>query len=355
MTEALKEKLRKITPYVPGEQSKESGIIKLNANENPYPPSPQAAAVLKNFAPDTLRLYPDSGAGVLKEAIAAFYGVKAENVFVANGSDDVIALAFQAFFCSEKPILFPDITYSFYPVWCDLFQIPYKTIPLDENFRIDPQDYSGASGGIVIANPNAPTSIGEGEAFVRRILTQNTDAVVMVDEAYADFSEYSAVGLTREFDNLVVTGTFSKSRSLAGLRIGFAVANPELIAILEAVKNSYNSYCVNSVSMLAGAASIADKDYFYETVAKVKATREKTAAALRALGFTVADSGTNFLFVTKDDSDMKAMFEYLKGKKVFIRYFDLPRIDNHVRITIGTDEEMEILLTHIRTFLSEQA
>lgn len=355
MTEQLKEKLRKITPYVPGEQSKESGIIKLNANENPYPPSPKAAEVLKNFDTDKLRLYPDSAAGVLKEAIAAFYGVQKENVFVANGSDDVIALAFQAFFCSEKPILFPDITYSFYPVWCDLFQIPYRTVPLDDGFRIHPEDYNGANGGVVIANPNAPTSIGEGEDFVRRILAQNQDAVVMIDEAYADFSEYSAVPLIHAFDNLVVTGTFSKSRSLAGLRIGFAIANKELISVLEAVKNSYNSYCVNSVSMLAGAASMADKDYFYETVAKVKATREKTAAALRGLGFTVADSGTNFLFVTKDGADMKKMFEYLKTKKVFIRHFDLPRIDNHVRITVGTEEEMEILLTHIRAFLNKQA
>lgn len=354
MTEQLKEKLRKIDPYVPGEQSKEKGIIKLNANENPYPPSPDAAAVLNGFACETLRLYPDAAARTLKEAIAQFYGVMPENVFVANGSDDVIALAFQAFFCSEKPIMFPDITYSFYPVWCDLFKIPYKTVPLDADFRIRAADYNGGSGGVVIANPNAPTAIGEDDAFVRRILTQNQDAVVMIDEAYADFSEYTAVPLIQEFDNLIVTGTFSKSRSLAGLRIGFAISNRELIAVLEAVKNSYNSYCVNSVSMLAGAASIRDKAYFYETVQKIKDTRQKTTAALRKLGFTVTDSGTNFLFVTRPDTDMKAMFEYLKTKKVFIRYFNLPRINNHVRITIGTDEEMDMLLTHIGTFLNKE-
>lgn len=349
--EKWKNNLRKITPYIPGEQSKNKNIVKLNANENPYPPSPKAIEVFKNFDCKNLRLYPDANSNTLKKAIADFYGVNAENVFVANGSDDVIALVFQSFFCSKKPVFFPDITYSFYPVWCDLFKIPYKTIPVDENFKIKFSDYSQENGGVIIPNPNAPTSIGENEEFVENLLKCNQDSVVIIDEAYADFSEYTCVPLIKKYKNLAVTGTFSKSRSLAGLRIGFAIANKELISVLEAVKNSYNSYCVDSISIAVASASIEDKEYFTETVNKVKDTRNRTTKELRKLGFDVLDSQTNFIFATMKGKSMKDLFEYLKSKNIFIRYFNLPRIDNYVRITIGTDEEMEILLNETEKYL----
>ena len=244
-----KNNLRDIEPYVPGEQSKEKDIVKLNANENPYPPSPKAVEAIKNFDTDALRLYPEASSMKLKNAIAKFYNVKAENVFVGNGSDDVLALSFQAFFNSDKPIVYPDITYSFYPVWCNLFNIRYKNYPLDENFRINPEDYKEKNGGVVIPNPNAPTSIGEGENFIRKIMEYNEDSVVIIDEAYCDFGGVSSVPLINKYENLLVTGTFSKSRSLAGLRIGFAIGSKTLISTLEAVKNSYNSYTVDMLSL----------------------------------------------------------------------------------------------------------
>lgn len=349
--EKWKENLRKITPYTPGEQSKNKNIIKLNANENPYPPSPKSIEVFKNFDCEKLKFYPDANSNNLKKSIADFYGVKPENVFVANGSDDVIAIAFQSFFCSKKPVFFPDITYSFYPVWCELFKIPYQTIPVDENFKINFSDYERENGGVIIPNPNAPTSIGEDEEFVENLLKCNQDSVVIIDEAYADFSEYTCVPLIKKYKNLAVTGTFSKSRSLAGLRIGFAIADKELISVLEAVKNSYNSYCVDSLSIAVASASIKDEDYFKETVQKVKNTRKKTTEKLRELGFDVLNSQTNFVFATIKDKSMKDLFEYLKSKNIFIRYFNLPRIDNYIRITIGTDEEMEILLNETENYL----
>lgn len=348
-----KNNLRKIKPYVPGEQSKEKNIVKLNANENPYPPSPKAIEALKAFNAESLRLYPHADATPLKAAIAEYYGVEIENVFLGNGSDDVIALAFQAFFNSEKPILFPDITYSFYPVWCELFKIPFKTPALNKDFRINIDDYSSENGGIVFPNPNAPTSICEGEEFIRKLLDNNTDSVVIVDEAYVDFGGYSSVTLTKEYENLLVTGTFSKSRSLAGLRIGFAIGSKALISVLEAVKNSYNSYTVDALSIAMGIESVKDDEYFKATTAKIIDTRERLKAELEALGFMVLDSSANFLFATHEKHNMKEMFEYLKTKKVFIRYFNLPRIDNYVRITIGTDSETDILISEIRNYINK--
>lgn len=344
---------RKITPYVPGEQSKEKDIVKINANENPYPPSPKACKVLKDFNTESLRFYPNANATVLKEVLAKYYGVGVQNVFVGNGSDDVLALAFQSFFCSDKPIAYPDITYSFYPVWCDLFGIPYVNYPLDADFRINPEDYKAANGGVVLPNPNAPTSLGEGEQFVRRIMDYNPDSVVIIDEAYVDFGGYSSVPLTKEYGNLLVTGTFSKSRSLAGLRIGFAIGSAELISVLEAVKNSYNSYTVDSLAIAMGIASVEDEEYFRSTVNKVIATRKRITDELRTLGFEVFDSQTNFIMATHSRYSMKDMFEYLKTKKVFIRYFSLPRIEKYVRITIGTDKEMDRFVAEVRNFLEE--
>ena len=353
MNELLKNKLRKITPYVPGEQSKEKDIVKLNANENPYSPSPKAIEALKGFNADSLRFYPNANATILKEAIAKYYGVKVENVFLGNGSDDVLALCFQAFFTSDKPIVYPDITYSFYPVWCDLFNTPYKTYPLDENFRINVEDYKEENGGVIIPNPNAPTSICEGSEFVEKLLSYNEDSVVIIDEAYVDFGGFSSIPLIEKYENLVVTGTFSKSRSLAGMRIGFAIGSAELIGVLEAVKNSYNSYTVDSLSIATGVASIEDDEYFKSTIDKVIKTRARVTDELRALGFEVLDSSSNFIMATHENLDMKDMFEYLKTKKVFIRYFNLPRINRYVRITIGTDEEMDIFLSRVKEYLNE--
>lgn len=344
--------LRDIEPYVPGEQSKEKNIVKINANENPYPPSPEAIKAINEFECNRLRFYPDANALEFKKALAEFYGVSVENVFLGNGSDDVLALSFQAFFNSDKPIAYPDITYSFYPVWCRLFNIPYKNYPLDDNFRINPEDYKEQNGGVVIPNPNAPTSLGEGREFIERIMEYNKDSVVIIDEAYVDFGGYSSVELTKKYENLLITGTFSKSRSLAGMRIGYAIGSKTLISVLEAVKNSYNSYTLNSVSMAAGTAAIKDRAYFESTVSKVIATRQRVAEELRALGFTVLNSQTNFLFATHNAISIKDYFEWLKAQKVFIRYFNLPRINNYVRITIGTDDEMNVFLNKTKEYIN---
>lgn len=343
--------LRNIEPYVPGEQSKDKDIVKINANENPYPPSPKAAEVLKSFDTNKLRFYPSANSTKLKEAIAKYYKVDVSNVFVGNGSDEVLAVAFQSFFNSEKPIVYPDLTYSFYPVWCSLFGIKYKNYPVGDDFRINPEDYKEKNGGVVIPNPNAPTSLGEGLDFVEKILNYNQDSVVIIDEAYVDFGGTSSIPLIDKYENLLVTGTFSKSRSLAGLRIGFAIGSKALIDVMEAVKNSYNSYTVDSLSIEMGAASIEDDEYFKSTCKKVIKTRERVTLELEKLGFDVLDSQTNFIFATHNEHNMKSLFEYLKTQKVFIRYFSLPRIENYVRITIGTNEEMDIFLEKTKEFI----
>lgn len=343
--------LRNIEPYVPGEQSKDKDIVKINANENPYPPSPKAVEALKRFDTNKLRFYPSANSTKLKEAIAKYYKVDVSNVFVGNGSDDVLAVAFQSFFNSEKPIVYPDLTYSFYPVWCSLFGIKYKNYPVGDDFRINPEDYKEKNGGVVIPNPNAPTSLGEGLDFVEKILNYNQDSVVIIDEAYVDFGGTSSIPLIDKYENLLVTGTFSKSRSLAGLRIGFAIGSKALIDVMEAVKNSYNSYTVDSLSIEMGAASIEDDEYFKSTCKKVIKTRERVTLELEKLGFDVLDSQTNFIFATHNEHNMKSLFEYLKTQKVFIRYFSLPRIENYVRITIGTNEEMDIFLEKTKEFI----
>lgn len=343
--------LRNIEPYVPGEQSKDKDIVKINANENPYPPSPKAIEILKSFDTNKLRFYPSANSTKLKEAIAKYYKVDVSNVFVGNGSDDVLAVAFQSFFNSEKPIVYPDLTYSFYPVWCSLFGIKYKNYPVGDDFRINPEDYKEKNGGVVIPNPNAPTSLGEGLDFVEKILNYNQDSVVIIDEAYVDFGGTSSIPLIDKYENLLVTGTFSKSRSLAGLRIGFAIGSKALIDVMEAVKNSYNSYTVDSLSIEMGAASIEDDEYFKSTCKKVIKTRERVTLELEKLGFDVLDSQTNFIFATHNKHNMKSLFEYLKTQKVFIRYFSLPRIENYVRITIGTNEEMDIFLEKTKEFI----
>lgn len=340
-----------ITPYVAGEQPKNREIVKLNANENPYPPSPRVSEVLKAFNAEGLRKYPSADAVPLKQALAKRTGLKEENIFCGNGSDDVLAAAFRAFFNSDKPIVYPDITYSFYPVWCDLLKIPYRTIPVDSNFKIDPDDYNCENGGVVIANPNAPTAIGEGREFIEKILQANPDVIVIIDEAYVDFGEYSAVELIGKYDNLVVTQTFSKSRSLAGMRVGMAFADAELISYMQAVKDSYNSYPLDSLAIQTAVASAEDEEYFKDTLRKVVATREKTKDELEKLGFEVTDSQTNFLFAKPNRSSAKEIFGYLKTKDIYIRYFNKPVINEWLRITIGTDEQMKLMIDEIKKFL----
>ena len=351
MDKPFLKRLRRIDPYVPGEQPQSDDIIKLNANENPYPPAPGVQQALRDFDASRLALYPDANGKALKNALANRFGVKPSQVFLGNGSDDVLALAFQSFFCSDEPVLYPDITYSFYPVWCDLFRIPYETVPLDENFCVNIRDYDRPNGGIVLPNPNAPTGRGVSLAFLEDLLQHNADCVVIIDEAYVDFGAQSAVPLIEKYENLLVVQTMSKSRSLAGLRIGYALGSETLIATLEAVKNSYNSYTMDAVALAAGEAAVADEAYFQETCRKVVATRERTADALRGLGFVVPPSLTNFLFVTHPDKNASDIFAALRERGIFIRYFKLPRIDNYLRITVGTDEQMDRLIDALRDLL----
>ena len=351
MCKPWSDKLRKIQPYVAGEQSKNPNIIKLNANENPYPPSPKVKQVLSNFNTDNLRKYPASDASELKLALSKAYNINENQIFMGNGSDDVLALCFQAFFCSDKPILFPDLTYSFYPVWCSLFKTPYKNIPLDENFRINPYDYKEENGGVILPNPNAPTGIYENLDFIEKILNNNTDSIVIIDEAYIDFGGKSAIYLLDKYENLVIVQTMSKSRSLAGLRVGYAFASAELISVLDAVKNSYNSYTMDSVTISAAAASLADDEYFKDTCSKIINTRQKTIKALENLGFDVVPSMANFVLATHKSVKAINIFEQLKKQDIFVRYFKIPRIDNYLRITIGTDDEMNKLFYALKNLL----
>ena len=355
MSEQLwRKNLINITPYVAGEQPKNREIIKLNANENPYPPSPKVQSILQKKDISKLRKYPNADAVPLKEALAERYGLRPENIFCGNGSDDVLATAFRAFFNSDKPILYPDITYSFYPVWCELFKIPYKTKPVNENFEINVKDYYEENGGVVIPNPNAPTSIAVGKSFIEDLLEHNRDCIVIIDEAYVDFGKYSCVELINKYDNLLVTQTFSKSRSLAGMRVGMAFGNAELISYMGAVKDSYNSYPLDQIAIETAVASIKDENYFQSTIDKVIKTRDEGKEIFRAMGFNVMDSETNFLFVSHPKYSSKDIFEFLKTKDIYIRYFNKPIIDKWLRITVGTDDDMSKLYDGIREFIKSQ-
>lgn len=345
--------LIKIEPYIAGEQPKKTDFIKLNANENPYPPSPKAAAAIREFNAENLKKYPSANAVPLVNAIAEREGLLPENVLAGNGTDDVLSLCFRAFFNSDKPIIFPDITYSFNTVWCDILNIPYDTVPVDDNFNINPADYARPNGGVVIANPNAPTSIGRGLDFIHEIMRNNRESVVIIDEAYVDFGGTTAVPLLKEFDNLVITRTFSKSRSMAGMRLGWAIGCKEAVAAIYAAKDSMNSYPVDSIAQAAGVASIKDEEYFQATLKKVIATRERLTAELRSMGFSLPDSQTNFLFATHPKFSAKEIFEYLKTRDIYVRWFNKPRIDNYLRITVGTDEETDKLINELRELISE--
>ena len=345
--------IRKVVPYTPGEQPNQPDMIKLNTNENPYPPAPGVAEVLKNTETDALRLYPDPAAKDLVHAIAAEYGLLDEQVFVGVGSDDVLAMSFLTFFNSEKPILFPDITYSFYDVWADLFQIPYERPELDEHFHIKKEDYFRENGGIIFPNPNAPTGILMPLSEIEDIIAHNRDVIVVVDEAYIDFGGESALPLIEKYDNLLVVQTFSKSRSLAGMRLGFAMGNEKLIRYINDVKYSFNSYTLNQTALVLGVQAIRDREYFEETCAKVIATREWTKCELKKLGFSFGDSMSNFIFATHERVPAKEIFEALREHNIFVRYFSKPRISNYLRISIGTQQEMERLTDFLAVFLGE--
>ena len=346
-----KDHVRRVDPYVPGEQPTEQNIIKLNTNENPYPPAPGVEEVLRSMRADEMRLYPDPTAGLLVEKLAAVYQVNREQVFVGVGSDDVLAMAFLTFFNGEEPLLFPDVSYSFYEVWAECFRIPYRKIPLTEDWRIDPDDYTESCGGIIFPNPNAPTGIALSIGEIRRILDAHRDVVVIVDEAYVDFGAESALPLLKEYDNLLIVQTFSKSRSMAGVRIGFAIGSEELIRCLSDVRYSFNSYTMNRPAILAGAAALEDSRYFEKTIGKIVNTRDSVREELEEMGFVCLDSKTNFLFVTHPDMAASELYRTLREKNIYVRYFPLPRIDNYLRITIGTTKQMQVLLDTLRLIL----
>ena len=346
-----RENIRQVVPYTPGEQPKRTNLIKLNTNENPYPPSKKVQEMLDQIT--GWRLYPDPTASKLVHALAKYHGLKDDQIFVGVGSDDVLAMSFMTFFNSDKPILFPDITYSFYDVWADLFKIPYKTKALDEQFHIKSEDYKEPNGGIIFPNPNAPTGVLVDLDFIEDILKANQDVIVIVDEAYIDFGGVSAKPLLKKYENLLVVQTYSKSRSLAGLRIGYAMGNPELIKALNDVKYSFNSYTMNQPAIAIGAAVLEDEEHFRATTEKIIHTREWFKTEMKKLGFSFEDSKSNFLFVTHKYAKAQDIFEAAKAQDIFVRYFPKPRIDNYLRITIGTDEEMRRFLDFVRSFLAD--
>lgn len=345
------ENVRKVIPYTPGEQPNQPDMIKLNTNENPYPPAPGAEKALKEMDMDAMRLYPDPAAYDLVHAIAQMYSLKDEQVFVGVGSDDVLAMSFLTFFNSEKPVLFPDITYSFYDVWADLFKIPYERPALDENFHIKKEDYFRENGGVIFPNPNAPTGVEMPLEDVEEIIRHNQDVIVIVDEAYVDFGGKSALPLIEKYDNLLVVQTFSKSRSLAGMRIGFACGNEKLIKYLNDVKYSFNSYTMDRTALAAGVAAVKDQAYFQETCNKIIETREWTKKELKALGFSFQDSMSNFIFAAHETCPAGKIFEALREKHIYVRYFPKGRTNNFLRITIGTQEEMQTFINVLKDYL----
>ena len=342
--------IRKVEPYVPGEQPQRK-VIKLNTNENPYPPAPGVEKALEQMDTDRLRLYPDPTAGVLVNELAEFYGVRPEQVFVGVGSDDVLSMCFLTFFNSEKPIFFPDITYSFYKVWAELYRIPYECQKLDDQFNIVKEDYYKENGGVIFPNPNAPTAVYKELSEIEDIIEHNQDVIVIVDEAYIDFAGRSALELIGKYDNLIVVQTFSKARSMAGMRIGYAISNPTLIKYLNDAKYSFNSYTMNQTSLVAGVESVKDKAYFEETVHKIVETREWAKGEFAKLGFEFPDSKANFIFVKHPKYDAKELFEALKAHDIYVRFWGSERIEQYLRVTVGTREEMEALFAFLRDYM----
>lgn len=341
----------KLDPYVPGEQLKDKKYIKLNTNENPYPPSPKVLEAIRAAADDSLKLYPDPVAADLKSTLAEHYGLKSSQVFVGNGSDEVLAFAFMAFFNTDEEVLFPDVTYSFYPVYANIFSINYRLVPLADDFTVAAEEFFNSEGGVIIPNPNAPTARGITAKDIELILVNNKDKVVIIDEAYVDFGAESVVGLVDKHENLLVVQTLSKSRSLAGLRVGWAFGQDHLIDGLTRVKDSINSYTLDRLALAGAAEAIKDEDYFQETREKIMATRERITASLQNLGFKVIPSKANFIFITHEKTPAELIFKRLKEEGVLVRYFKKPGIDNYLRVSIGTDEEMDAMIEKLVTIL----
>lgn len=343
---------RNISPYIPGEQPRDRKYIKLNTNENPYPPSPKVLEAITRETCGDLRLYPDPEASSVKNAVSDYYRIHPDEVFVGNGSDEVLALCFPAFFNRGDMISFPEITYSFYPVFANLFGVCYQAVPLNEDFTVNLDEFPAHAKGILIANPNAPTGIAAGLDEIENFLKKNRDKLIIIDEAYVDFGAESAVPLIEDYENLLIIQTFSKSRALAGLRIGFALGNVNLIEALNRVKNSFNSYTVDRIAQAAAVAAIKDKDYFNEICGKIIRTRETTAHKLVSLGFKVLPSSANFLFVSHDKISGGELFLKLKADGILVRYFDTKGIENFIRISVGTDEEMDILVERLACYIN---
>ena len=352
------DKVRRVEPYVAGEQPKDPGIIKLNTNECPYPPSPEVLMAARHLQEDAvrLRLYPDMDAQPLADALAKAYGVSPDQVFVGVGSDDCLAMCFLTFFTGGKKILFPDITYSFYDVWANLFRIPFEQKALQDDFTIDPEDYlpkdGETYGGIIFPNPNAPTGAELPQDQIEKIIAANPDCVVIVDEAYIDFGGTSALPLLKKYDNLLVVQTFSKSRAMAGARVGFVLGNEKIIRYLKDVKFSFNSYTMNYPSIVLGTAAVQDDAYFREITEKIVETREWFKGELSSLGFDFPDSKANFVFARHATRRAEDLYKALREKKIVVRYFKRPRIDNYLRITIGTREQMEKVAEALREILA---
>jgi histidinol-phosphate aminotransferase len=336
--------VRDLVPYVPGEQPKLTKLVKLNTNENPYGPSPKAIEAMRAEVNDNLRLYPDPNSDLLKQAVARYYGVESNRVFLGNGSDEVLAHAYNAFFKHDKPLLFPDISYSFYPVYCGLYGVEFEAVPLDEQFQIRVEDYSRPNGGIIFPNPNAPTGCLLALEAVEQILKANPDSVVIVDEAYIDFGGETAIGLVDQYPNLLVTQTLSKSRSLAGLRVGLAVGHPDLIEALERVKNSFNSYPLDRMAIVGAAAAFDDREYFEQTCKQVIASREVLVEQLESKGFEVLPSAANFIFARHPQHDAAGLAAKVREQGVIVRHFKQERIAQFLRITIGTPEQNQALV-----------
>lgn len=336
--------VKDLVPYVPGEQPKLSKLVKLNTNENPYGPSPKALEAMRGELNDNLRLYPDPNGDRLKQAVASYYGVQASQVFLGNGSDEVLAHIFHGLFQHDAPLLFPDISYSFYPVYCRLYGIPYKAVALDEQFQIRVEDYQRANGGIIFPNPNAPTGCLLALEAVEQMLQANPDSVVVVDEAYIDFGGQTAISLVDRYPNLLVTQTLSKSRSLAGLRVGLAVGHPDLIEALERIKNSFNSYPLDRLAIVGAAAAFEDQAYFEQTCRQVIDSREQLVAQLTDRGFQVLPSAANFIFARHPEQDAAALAAKLREQGVIVRHFKQQRIAQFLRISIGTPEQNQALL-----------
>ncbi len=347
------ENVRRTVPYVAGEQPNKPGMIKLNTNECPYPPAPGVERLMREIDCGALRLYPDPDTALLVNALADYYRVKPEQVFVGVGSDDVLSMSFLTFFNGSSPILFPDITYSFYDVWAELYRIPYKTCALAEDWHIRPQDYKQPNGGIIFPNPNAPTGVLEPLEVVEEIVAANRDVVVIIDEAYIDFGGVSALPLLEKYDNLMIVQTFSKSRAMAGMRIGFAIGNEKLIRYLNDAKFSFNSYTMNLPAQILGAEAVRDAAYFKEITGRIAATRERVKGELHKLGFSFPDSKANFIFASHPKYPAEQLFWALREADIYVRYWNKPRISDFLRITVGTDEQMDRLLGFLTEYMQE--